>query len=128
MSALPAPNPAEQPEVAALPVEPLVLAKGGGFTLAGASIDAAENEDDPLSARMGERDARYDAVEERALLAPALAQLPTREQAILRMRFVEGLTQSEIAVTIGVSQMHVSRLLTSSLEKLRRQMGPEPAQ
>jgi RNA polymerase sigma-B factor len=39
------------------------------------------------------------------------------------MRFVEGLTQSEIAVAVGVSQMHVSRLLSSSLEKLREGIG-----
>src|ERR1700733_4079060 len=52
------------------------------------SIDASDNEDDPLSARMGERDVRYEAVEERALLAPALAKLAPREQSILRMRFV----------------------------------------
>ena len=90
-----------------------------------ASIDASENEDDPLSARMGERDARFDAVEERALLAPALARLPAREQAILRMRFVQGLTQSEIAVSIGVSQMHVSRLLAASLQELRQHIGSD---
>ena len=92
-----------------------------------ASIDAAENEDDPLSARMGARDARFDSVEERALLAPALARLPAREQSILRMRFVQGLTQSEIAVTIGVSQMHVSRLLAASLNELRQHIGNDPS-
>ena len=46
-----------------------------------------------------------------------------REQSILRMRFVDGLTQSEIAEAVGVSQMHVSRLLTSSLQKLRDGIG-----
>ncbi len=73
------------------------------------SIDAAVSDDDPLSARLGDFDTRFESVEERALLAPALAKLAPREQAILRMRFVEGLTQSEIALTIGVSQMHVSQ-------------------
>jgi RNA polymerase sigma-B factor len=87
------------------------------------SIDSSENEDDPLSARLGEDDSNYESVEERALLSPALATLPAREQAILRMRFIEGLTQSEIAVTVGVSQMHVSRLLAASLEKLRQSIG-----
>jgi RNA polymerase sigma-B factor len=72
---------------------------------------------------MGERDARFDSVEERALLAPAWPRLPAREQSILRMRFVQGLTQSEIAVTIGVSQMHVSRLLAASLDELRQHIG-----
>jgi RNA polymerase sigma-B factor len=92
------------------------------------SIDASENDDDPLTARLGELDARFDSVEDRALLAPALAQLPPRERTILHMRFVEGLTQSEIAVTIGVSQMHVSRLLAASLNQLRQQIGTEPAE
>ena len=87
------------------------------------SIDASDNEDDPLSSRLGERDAHFDSVEERALLAPALARLPPRERSILRMRFVQGLTQSEIAGAIGVSQMHVSRLLASSLEELRHHIG-----
>jgi RNA polymerase sigma-B factor len=87
------------------------------------SIDASENEDDPLSARLGEDDSHYDSVEDRALLGPAVATLPAREQAILRMRFIEGLTQSEIAVAVGVSQMHVSRLLAASLAKLRQSIG-----
>ena len=60
------------------------------------SIDANESEDDPLSARLGEHDGNYDSVEDRVLLGPALATLPEREQSILRMRFVDGLTQSEI--------------------------------
>jgi RNA polymerase sigma-B factor len=52
-----------------------------------------------------------------------MARLDAREQSILRMRFVDGLTRSEIAEAIGVSQMHVSRLLASGLEKLREGMG-----
>jgi RNA polymerase sigma-B factor len=87
------------------------------------SIDASENEDDPLAARLGEVDLHFDAVEDRALLGPALATLPRREQAILRMRFIEGLTQSEIAAAVGVSQMHVSRLLSASLDQLRQRIG-----
>jgi RNA polymerase sigma-B factor len=105
--------------------EAVIEAIEAGQGYRAASIDATESEDDPLSARLGERDARYDAVEERALLAPALAMLPAREQTILRMRFVEGLTQSEIATSIGVSQMHVSRLLAASLEELRHHIASE---
>jgi RNA polymerase sigma-B factor len=52
------------------------------------------------------------------MLAPALRCLPAREQRILRMRFVEDRTQTEIARTIGVSQMQISRLLRQSLERL----------
>jgi RNA polymerase sigma-B factor len=92
-----------------------------------ASIDASENEHDPLSARLGQDDSQYRSVEDRLLLGPALATLPAREQAILRMRFLDGLTQSEIAVEVGVSQMHVSRLLAASLEKLRQSIGQASA-
>ena len=64
-------------------------------------------------------DGNFGSVEDRALLGPALATLPKREQSILHMRFVDGLTQSEIAAAVGVSQMHVSRLQQKALEKLR---------
>jgi RNA polymerase sigma-B factor len=52
-------------------------------------------------------------------LAPHLARLPERERRILVLRFFRGLTQTEIAETVGVSQMHVSRLLGHALEELR---------
>ena len=103
--------------------EAVIEAIEAGQGYRAASIDASENEDDPLSARLGEFDGHYDSVEDRALLGPALATLPVREQSILRMRFIEGLTQSEIAIAVGVSQMHVSRLLAASLEKLRQSIG-----
>jgi len=60
-------------------------------------------------------------------LGPALATLAPREQSILHMRFVDGLTQSEIAAAVGVSQMHVSRLLSASLKKLRETIGQAEA-
>ena len=53
-----------------------------------------------------------------ALLGSAVKCLPEREQKILRLRFVEDMTQSEIAAEIGVSQMQISRLLRQSLERL----------
>lgn len=96
------------------------LEAGQGYRAA--SIDLPAGDDDPLASRLGERDAGYDIVEDRQLLGPAVASLPPREQAILRMRFVEGRTQSEIAAAVGVSQMHVSRLLSSSLRQLRARM------
>jgi RNA polymerase sigma-B factor len=100
--------------------EAILEAMEAGQGYRASSIDAPDDQDIPLSARMGEVDSNFDAVEERALLGPAMSSLPPREQSILRMRFVEGLTQSEIAVSIGVSQMHVSRLLSASLAELRR--------
>ena len=103
--------------------EAILEAMEAGQGYRASSIDAPDEQDIPLSARMGELDTNFDSVEERALLGPAMSRLPQREQSILRMRFVEGLTQSEIATSIGVSQMHVSRLLAASLTELRRGMS-----
>ena len=121
------PTVAELAEATGASEEAVIEAIEAGQGYRAASIDANESEDDPLSARLGEHDDNYDSVEDRALLGPALATLPPREQSILRMRFVDGLTQSEIAVAVGVSQMHVSRLLSSSLQKLREGIGQTEA-
>ncbi|HVQ87874.1 MAG TPA: SigB/SigF/SigG family RNA polymerase sigma factor [Actinomycetes bacterium] len=75
-----------------------------------------------LAARLGSMDPEMGLVEDRAVLAPILAELPDRERAILRYRFVDGLTQTEIAERIGISQMHVSRTLTRTLAQLRRRL------
>ena len=56
-------------------------------------------------------------------LAPGFAKLDKRERYILHLRFFEGLTQSQIAARVGISQMHVSRLIRRSLEKLREEIG-----
>ena len=117
------PTVAELAEATGASEEAVIEAIEAGQGYRASSIDATESEDDPLSARLGEHDGNYDAVDDRVVLGPALATLPPREQSILRMRFVDGLTQSEIAVVVGVSQMHVSRLLSSSLQKLREGIG-----
>ena len=69
--------------------------------------------------RVGEEDGRYELVEYEASLAPVLRALPDRDRRVLHLRFVEDLTQAEIAERIGVSQMHVSRIIRRSLERLR---------
>jgi RNA polymerase sigma-B factor len=69
--------------------------------------------------RVGEEDVRFDLVEYEASLAPALRALPERDRLVLHLRFGEDLTQAEIATRIGVSQMHVSRIIRRSLERLR---------
>jgi RNA polymerase sigma-B factor len=117
------PTVAELAEATGSSEEAVLEAIEAGQGYRAASIDATESEDDPLAARLGSDDTNYASVEDRVVLGPALATLPAREQSILRMRFVEGMTQSEIAVAVGVSQMHVSRLLSSSLEKLREGIG-----
>ena len=55
----------------------------------------------------------------RAFEAPTLQALPARDRIVLHLRFVEDLTQAEIAERVGVSQMHVSRLIRRALERLR---------
>jgi RNA polymerase sigma-B factor len=68
---------------------------------------------------LGEIDGRYELAEDSTVIGAAMRQLSEREQRILALRFGEDLTQSEIAERIGVSQMHVSRLLRRALEQLR---------
>ena len=68
---------------------------------------------------LGELDESYELVDGAATIASALKHLPARERAVLALRFGEDLTQSEIAERIGVSQMHVSRLLRRAVEQVR---------
>ena len=67
-------------------------------------------------------DARFDLFEDMEALRPLLAALPERDQRILHLRFFEEKTQSEIGEELGISQMHVSRLLSRTLAKLRTGM------
>jgi len=71
-------------------------------------------------------DEAFDKADDRDLVARLVERLPDRERELLRLRFDEQLTQSEIAGRIGVSQMHVSRLLSSTLDQLRR-LASEPS-
>ena len=71
-----------------------------------------------LGDTLGGHDIRYEMVELGQSVGPAFRALPEREQLILKLRFIDDLTQSEIAEKIGVSQMHVSRLLRRSVSQL----------
>jgi RNA polymerase sigma-B factor len=79
----------------------------------------AEDDVAPYGDAMGEDDERYELVELDATITAVLEHIPARERAILRMRFVDDLTQTEIADRVGISQMQVSRLLRRSLDQLR---------
>src|SRR6266851_5791834 len=68
---------------------------------------------------VGREDERYELVELDATVTAVLGHIPPRERLILRMRFVDDLTQTEIAERVGISQMQVSRLLRRSLDQLR---------
>jgi RNA polymerase sigma-B factor len=71
---------------------------------------------------LGEDDQAFERSEQRLTLASGIQRLAPRERTILHLRFFEGLTQSEIAERIGISQMHVSRLIRNSLVHMRREL------
>jgi RNA polymerase sigma-B factor len=114
-----------------LGLEDILEAMESGLAYSTVSIDPlVEPSDDSLglAARIGAADPNMALVEERAVLAPALAQLPERDRAILTFRFAEGLTQTQIADRVGISQMHVSRIITRTLAQLRAQLAdPAPS-
>ena len=80
---------------------------------------------DPLES-LGQIEHEYEVSEDRAVLAPGLKVLDDRERRILHLRFFDGLTQSQIAQQVGISQMHVSRLIRRALEKIRDEIVVEP--
>lgn len=82
-------------------------------------IATGDEEGARLADRLGSWDDRYDVVEDMAGLGPLLGALSPRDREILRLRFTEDLTQSEIGERLDISQMHVSRLLTRTLKRLR---------
>lgn len=90
---------------------------GDTFHLQSTDAPAAGDEAPPMS--IGTVDGGYQRIEERSWLVPAIKTLSDRDRAILEMRFFEGLSQSQIAARVGLSQMHVSRLLARSLAVLR---------
>jgi RNA polymerase sigma-B factor len=89
------------------------------------SLDAPAGGEDGASTLVdliGTEDTDLAEVDARVALPPLLATLPSREQKILAMRFYGNLTQSQIAAEMGISQMHVSRLITKALASLRHQL------
>ncbi|WP_367138032.1 SigB/SigF/SigG family RNA polymerase sigma factor [Streptomyces sp. STD57] len=89
------------------------------------SLDAAaqsqdEEAESTLAARIGYEDHDLEGIEYVASLKPMIAELPHRDRKILSLRFVANMTQSEIGEELGISQMHVSRLLSRTLRRLRR--------
>jgi RNA polymerase sigma-B factor len=84
------------------------------------SLDAPTGEEDlALREQIGSEDETLELLEYRTSLMPLMDQLPPRERTMLYLRFFKGMTQSEIADRLGISQMHVSRLLARTLAQLR---------
>jgi RNA polymerase sigma-B factor len=93
-----------------------------------ASLDAPTDEEGATSAdRLGVEEEAFELLEGWTSVEPALQRLPARERRIVYLRFFRGLTQTQIAEELGISQMHVSRLLSRTLRELREAVGePEP--
>ena len=117
------PSPRELADALSLQLEEVLEALEAATAYAAVSLDAPRPGDDgereTYAESMGERDGSYELVEDAATVLPALGVLPERERLIVHLRFAEDLTQSEIAERIGVSQMHVSRLLRRALARVR---------
>ena len=116
------PSPADLARYTGFTMEEVLEALDAGSAYTPAALDApyAGDEDGArtLGDSLGSEDARYELVELGHSVAPAFRALPEREREILRLRFMEDLTQAEVAQRMGISQMHVSRLLRQSLDRL----------
>lgn len=83
------------------------------------SLDAPNREGQSMAEGLGSEDSGFTVVENHSILTRAMETLSPRDRTIVQLRFVDGLTQSEIAARLGVSQMQISRLLAASLRRLR---------
>jgi len=83
------------------------------------SLDAHNGDGQSMAESLGSDDSGFARVENHSALAHAMEALSPRDRSVVHLRFVDGLTQSEIANQLGVSQMQVSRLLAASLQRLR---------
>ncbi|MFE0650351.1 RNA polymerase sigma factor SigF [Streptomyces sp. NPDC059534] len=105
-------------------VEAQLAANGYNSTSLDAAVGGREGEDDDaaLADLIGEEDPALELFEDFHTLAPLVVALEERDRLLLHLRFVEELTQAQIGERLGVSQMHVSRLLARSLNRLREGM------
>ncbi|MDP8942623.1 MAG: SigB/SigF/SigG family RNA polymerase sigma factor [Actinomycetota bacterium] len=117
------PTPVEIADALSMPTEAVLEALEAGVAYDAVSLEAPRSGDEQDGAQYGEtlggEDERFELIELGATIAPTLKALPERDRLVLCLRFVEDLTQSEIAARIGVSQMHVSRLIRRALTRLR---------
>ena len=116
------PTPREIAEAIGCSVEEIIEGMESSNAYATLSLDATDDSDDggqSMLDSIGIDDEALEQVEIRESVKPLLESLPPREKKILLLRFFKNMTQSEIAAEIGVSQMHVSRLLSRTLEQLR---------
>ncbi|OQR64433.1 B/F/G family RNA polymerase sigma-70 factor [Streptomyces maremycinicus] len=103
-------------------IEARLASNGYNSASLDATIGGGPDGETALADFIGSDDAAMELVEDFHALAPLLAQLDERERLILHWRFVEELTQAQIGERLGCSQMHVSRLLSGTLKRLRKGM------
>ena len=115
-----------------LPVEDVLDAMEAGQAHEAISLNAerpsSDGEGDSFVDSLGAEDERFELVEYGATIAPAFEAMPERDRLVLSLRFVDDLTQSQIAERIGVSQMQVSRLIRRALARLRAAAGEDAAE
>ena len=91
-------------------------------------LEAGSGDDDDAPAvidRYASEDEGLGTADDRMVIEDTIRDFSPREQDVIRMRFVEGLTQVEIAERLGVSQVQVSRLLRRTLKKIQEKIDPE---
>ena len=103
-----------------VPEEDVIAAMEAGHAYQPMSIDApADDRGQPLLNALGVEDKEIERLDGEALVNDLLSRLSDRERELVRLRFEEGLSQTQIASQMGVSQMHVSRLLARTVQRLR---------
>lgn len=123
-----APRPSEIAEHLGLPVQEVLEGLEAAEAYRSSSLDEMLSSEDgsaTVGELVGDADAELDRVDYRESLRPLLAELAPRERTIVMLRFFGNRTQTQIANEVGISQMHVSRLLAQTLTRLRDRLEPD---
>ena len=124
-----APRPSEIADRLELPTAKVIEGLQAAETYKSSSLDQAldpPNGTATLGESLGALDGELDLIDDRETLRPLLAQLTPRDRTILTLRFFRGLTQTQIAEQVGLSQMHVSRVLRQTLTLIHEQITNPP--
>lgn len=123
-----APKPTEIAERLGIPVADVLEGLEASEAYRSSSLDemlSSEQGSATVGELVGEADAELDRVDSQQALRPVLAELAERERTIVLLRFFGNMTQTQIAEQVGISQMHVSRLLAQTLGRLRTRLDPD---
>ncbi len=123
-----APRPSEIAEHLGVPVADVLEGLEAAEAYRSSSLDemlSSEQGSATVGDLVGAADAELDRVDYRQALRPVLAELAPRERTIVMLRFFGSMTQTQIADQVGISQMHVSRLLAQTMDRLRSKLDPD---